>query len=144
MHRHSSGGPTTTAARLQIGELARQTGCSVETIRYYEKVGMLAPPMRAEGGYRLYGADDVRRLFFIRRARELGFQPKEVRAMLRLSDERPQPCAEVKEVAMGHLAEVRCKVADLRAMEAALEILVAKCEAGVSATCPLVDALSKV
>lgn len=144
MHRHLTGSRTASAARLQIGELARRTGCNVETIRYYEKVGMLAPPMRTEGGYRLYRADDVRRLSFIRRARELGFLPEEVRAMLRLSDEQTQPCAEVKEVAMSHLADVRSKIADLRTMEAALEILVAKCEAGLSSSCPLIETLSNI
>ena len=130
--------------RLQIGELARRTGCNIDTVRYYEKVGMIAPPMRTEAGYRLYGADDVRRLSFIRRARELGFQPEEVRAMLRLSDERSQPCAEVMGVARSHLADVRSKVADLLAMEAALEILIVKCEKGVSTLCPLIETLSNI
>lgn len=130
--------------RLQIGELSRRTGCNIDTIRYYEKVGLLAPPMRTEAGYRLYGADDVRRLSFIRRARELGFQPEEVRAMLRLSDEQSQPCAEVMGVARSHLADVRSKVADLKAMEAALENLVVKCEKGLSTTCPLIETLSEV
>ena len=136
MHRRPTGARTTGAARLQIGELARRTGCNIETIRYYEKVGMLVRPMRTEGGFRLYGPDDVRQLSFIRRARELGFSQKEVRAMLGLSDERAQPCSEVREIAMGHLADVRSKIADLLAMEAALEILVAKCEAGQSMACP--------
>lgn len=133
-----------TDVRLQIGELARRTGCNVDTIRYYEKVGMLAAPVRTEAGYRLYGADDIRRLSFIRRARELGFQPAEVRAMLRLSDEQAQPCAEVMGVARSHLADVRSKVADLRAMETALEVLVVKCEKGISTTCPLIETLSQV
>ncbi len=144
MRRYLNGLPATAAARLQIGELARRTGCNIETIRYYEKVGMLAPPMRTEGGYRLYGAGDLRRLSFIRRARELGFLPEEVRAMLRLSDEQTQPCAEVKEVAMSHLADVRSKVADLRAMEVALKILVAKCEPALATSCPLIATLSHV
>jgi MerR family mercuric resistance operon transcriptional regulator len=144
MHRHLTGSRSTGAARLQIGELARRTGCNIETIRYYEKVGVLAAPVRTEGGFRLYSADDVRRLSFIRRARELGFPLEEVRAMLRLSDERAQPCSEVKEIAIGHLADVRSKIADLRAMKAALEILVAKCEAGLPVACPLLDALSEI
>jgi len=143
MDRHLSGSRGTDV-RLQIGELARRTGCNIDTIRYYEKVGMLARPMRTEAGYRLYGADDVRRLSFIRRARELGFQPEEVRAMLRLSDEQSQPCAEVMGVARSHLADVRSKVADLQAMEATLEILVVKCEKGLSTTCPLIETLSNI
>ena len=143
MDRHSRTARVTDV-RLQIGELARRTGCNIDTIRYYEKVGMLVPPMRTEAGYRLYGDDDVRRLSFIRRARELGFQPEEVRAMLRLSDEHSQPCAEVMGVARSHLADVRSKVADLQAIEAALEILVVKCEKGLSAACPLIETLSVV
>ena len=143
MDRHLNGSRGTDV-RLQIGELARRTGCNIDTIRYYEKVGMLAPPMRTEAGYRLYGADDVRRLSFIRRARELGFQPEEVRAMLRLSDEQAQPCAEVMGVARSHLADVRSKIADLQAMEAALEILVVKCEKGLSTLCPLIETLSNI
>jgi MerR family mercuric resistance operon transcriptional regulator len=131
-----------SAARLQIGELARRTGCNVDTIRYYEKIGILASPVRTEGGFRLYSTDDVRRLSFIRRARELGFPLEEVRAMLRLSDERAQPCSEVKQIAIGHLADVRSKIADLRAMEVALEILIAKCAEGLSGICPLVEALA--
>ena len=144
MHRHLIGSRTAGVARLQIGALARRTGCNIETIRYYEKVGMLARPIRTEGGFRLYGPDEVRRLSFIHRARELGFSQKEVRAMLRLSDEEGQPCADISEVATAHLADVRSKIADLRAMEAALEILIAKCEAGLSAACPLIETLSNV
>jgi MerR family mercuric resistance operon transcriptional regulator len=144
MHRHLTGSRSTGAAQLQIGELARQTGCNIDTIRYYEKIGVLASPLRTEGGFRLYSADDVRRLSFIRRARELGFPLEEVRAMLRLSDERAQPCSEVKQIAIGHLSDVQSKIADLRAMEAALGILIAKCEQGLSVACPLVEALSNV
>lgn len=144
MHRHLTGSRAIGGAQLQIGELARRTGCNIDTIRYYEKIGVLAPPVRTEGGFRLYTLDDVRRLSFIRRARELGFRLEEVRAMLRLSEERPQPCSEVKQIAIGHLADVQSKIADLRAMEAALEILIAKCEQGVSVVCPLVETLSDV
>ena len=143
MQQHLSGSRA-KAARLQIGELARRTGCNIETIRYYEKVGMMARPSRTDAGYRLYVADDVRRLSFIRRARELGFQPAEVKAMLRLSDERERPCSEVKTVAIAHLADVRAKVADLQAMEAALETLVGQCDQGLSATCPLIETLSNL
>jgi len=129
------------AAHLPIGELSRRTGCNIETIRYYEKIGVLPPPRRTEGGHRIYGADHVRRLSFVCRARGLGFTLEEVRALLRL-DEQGQPCAEVKEVAVAHLTEVRSKVADLRAMEAALEILVSRCAEGEKSGCPLIEALA--
>jgi len=141
MHRHLTGSRSIVAG-LQIGELARRTGCKVDTIRYYEKIGVLAAPVRTEGGFRLYSAGDVRRLSFIRRARELGFPLEEVRAMLRLSDEQAQPCSEVRQIAIGHRLDVQAKIADLRAMEAALEILIAKCEQGLPGACPLVEALS--
>jgi MerR family transcriptional regulator, mercuric resistance operon regulatory protein len=128
-------------ALFAIGELSKRTGCNIETIRYYEKIGLLAAPVRTEGGHRMYGTAHLRRLSFIRRSRELGFALEEVRALLRLSDERDQPCADVKEVGVIHLADVRSKIADLRAMEAALEILVAKCADGKEPICPLIEAL---
>ncbi len=144
MHQHLTGSRSNGAPRLQIGELARRTGCNIDTIRYYEKIGVLGSPVRTEGGFRVYRTDDVRRLSFIRRARELGFPLEEVRAMLPLSDERAQPCVEVQQIAVGHLADVRSKIADLRAMEAALEILIEKCDQGLSGPCPLVEALSNL
>jgi MerR family mercuric resistance operon transcriptional regulator len=137
-----NGARTTGVARLQIGELARRTGCNIETIRFYEKTGVLAHPVRTEGGFRLYGAEDVRRLSFIRRARELGFSLDEVRAMLRLSDEQGQPCADIREVAAAHLADVRSKIADLRSMEAALASLIAQCADGTPSGCPLIETLA--
>lgn len=106
MQRHLTPSRFPATERLQIGELARRTGCNIDTIRYYEKIGVLASPMRTEGGFRVYTAGDARRLSFIRRARELGFPLEEVRAMLSLSDERAHPCAEVQQIAIGHLAEV--------------------------------------
>jgi len=141
MDRHPSDSQSPDK-RLQIGELARRTGCNIDTIRYYEKVSMLAPPIRTEAGYRLYGTDDVRRLSFIRRARELGFPLEDVRAMLRLSDGQDQPCADIRDVAIGHLADVRLKIADLRAMEAALEILISRCTSDEPTGCPLIETLT--
>jgi MerR family mercuric resistance operon transcriptional regulator len=128
--------------RLAIGQLSKRTGCNIETIRYYEKIGLLAAPARTEGGHRMYDTVHLRRLSFIRRSRELGFTLEEVRALLRLSDERDQPCADVKKVGVSHLADVRSKIADLKAMETALEILVAKCADGREPVCPLIEALS--
>src|SRR5262249_32856328 len=105
MQGHLTGSRAVRTVPLRIGELARRTGCNIATIRYYEKIGVLAPPMRTEGGFRVYSSDDVRRLTFIRRARELGFPLDEVRAMLRLSDQRAKPCAEVQQIAIGHLSD---------------------------------------
>jgi MerR family mercuric resistance operon transcriptional regulator len=139
MRQPLTGARSTGVARLQIGELARRTGCNIETIRFYEKTGVLAHPVRTEGGVRLYHTKDVQRLSFIRRARELGFSLDEVRAMLRLSDEQGQPCADIRNVAAAHLADVQSKIADLRAMEAALEILISRCAEGKPSGCPLIE-----
>lgn len=126
---------------IAIGELSRRTGCTVETIRYYERIGLLpAPPRR--GRYRDYGRDDVGRLAFVRRARELGFALEHVRALLRLAADGDQACAEVRSLAADHLADVRGKIADLRAMEKTLANSVRRCDAGESPSCPLIETLS--
>jgi len=127
--------------RIAIGRLAKHTGTNVETIRYYERMGLWTAPPRSEGGYRLYGTGHLKRLHFIRRARLLGFSIGEVRTLLRLADERKRPCAEVRAVAEEHLADVRNKIADLKTMEKVLEETVARCVAGTGSHCALIDAL---
>ena len=103
---------------IQIGELARQSGCNIETIRYYQRIGLLPAPPRSVGRYRLYDAPDVRRLAFVRRARGLGFTLDQVRALLALSTKDGRDaCCEVHDLAAAHLGEVRTKIADLRAMD---------------------------
>ena len=129
--------------RIAIGRLARHTGTSVETIRYYERVGLWAAPPRSAGGYRLYGAEHLARVNFIRRSRLLGFSIGEVRTLLRLADERKRPCAEARTVAERHLADVRKKIADLKTMEKVLKATVARCAAGPGSHCVLIDALAR-
>jgi MerR family mercuric resistance operon transcriptional regulator len=129
------------SGRIAIGRLAKQTGTNVETIRYYERLGLWPVPPRTAGGYRLYGTEHLKRLNFVRRARVLGFSIEEVRTLLRLADERKRPCAEVRVVAGAHLADVRAKLADLRAMERVLKATVARCAEGTGTHCPLIDAL---
>lgn len=125
---------------IQIGELSRRTGCNIETIRYYERIGLMpAPPRR--GRYRSYGAGDVGRLGFVRRARELGFTLDEVRALLRLAAGGEASCAEVRVLAAAHLGDVRGRIADLRRMERVLADSVRACDAGQDPGCPLIDAL---
>lgn len=131
----------TAAARFAIGTLSKRTGCNVETIRYYERAGLLTASTRSPGGYRLYGAEHPKRLTFIRRARALGFSVHEVRTLLKLADERRRPCAEVRVVAAAHLADVRSKIADLQAMERVLRKTVARCADGAGSHCPLIEAL---
>ena len=128
---------------IQIGELSRRTGCNIETIRYYERIGMVPRPPRSASRYRLYDAGDIRRLTFVRRARELGFTLDEVRALLGLStDQTEQTCSEVRELAAGHLADIRTRIADLRAMERVLADAVRRCDAGELPGCPLIEVLS--
>jgi len=124
-----------------IGSLSRRTGTKVETIRYYERIGLLPPPPRSAGGYRQYGMEHAKRLFFIRRARALGFSLDEVRTLLRLAAGHKRRCAEVRAVAETHLADVRAKIADLRAMERVLDDTVARCAKGSGYECPVIDAL---
>ncbi|MDE2580207.1 MAG: helix-turn-helix domain-containing protein [Rhodospirillales bacterium] len=130
---------------IPIGALAARTRCNIETIRFYEKIGVLPKPARTEGGHRVYGRAHVERLTFIRRARELGFTLDEVRALLQLAAASEVPCAAVKDLAAAHLAAVRTKIADLRAMQKALTGLIGQCDVrGDTADqpgCPLVEAL---
>ena len=130
-------------ARLAIGRVSQRTGTNVETIRYYERVGLLPRAPRSSGGYRLYGVEQIKRLSFIRRARALGFSIDEIRTLLRLADEHRRPCAEVRVVAEAHLSDVRAKIADLTAMERVLKETVARCARGAGSYCPMIEALSR-
>ena len=132
----SSASPRQPAA-LSIGELSRRTKVKIETIRYYERIEMLPAPPRTTNRRRVYGPAETQTLAFIRRARELGFTLDEIRALLALSGEGGRgSCAEVRELAAAHLAEIRAKIADLEAMERVLADAVERCDgrrrAGVS------------
>ncbi|MGE4218976.1 MAG: helix-turn-helix domain-containing protein [Alphaproteobacteria bacterium] len=127
---------------LQRAELARRTGCNLETIRYYEKIGMLPAPPRTAAGYRVYDEDHVSRLCFILRARELGFSIDEIRGLLGLVDSGTQTCAEVKERTERHLANVRAKIADLKRIEKVLASTAAWCSGDEVPDCPVLETLS--
>jgi MerR family mercuric resistance operon transcriptional regulator len=128
---------------ITIGGVSQRSGCNIETIRYYERIGLLPSPDR-HGRYRRYGAQDVKRLVFVRRARELGFTLDEVRALLKLSETNGAcVCDEVRAIGATHLAGVRKRIADLRAMERVLSTAIRQCDAGQQQGCPLVDALSR-
>jgi Cu(I)-responsive transcriptional regulator len=129
---------------FRIGELARLTGTKVETIRYYERLGLLPPPARTGANYRAYGLRHLERLSFVRRGRDLGFSLDEVRELLRLSDDRSQSCAEVDRIARGHLAEVERKLADLQALGTELRQLIDRCRHGTVADCRIIEALAPV
>lgn len=127
--------------RFAIGVLSKRTGCNIETIRYYERAGLLPTPGRSPGGYRLYGTDHLKRLAFVRRARALGFSIDEVRALLALADHRKRPCAEARGLAATHLEDVRAKIASLKEMERVLRDTVARCGSTKGSHCPLIEAM---
>ena len=127
---------------FQIGALARRTGVNVETIRYYEREGLLAKPQRTAGGYRAYRPQDAQRLGFIRRTRDLGFSLDEVRRLLALADQRSRSCRSVHALATEHLSDIRAKIADLRRMEKVLTAMVSECAQGTMPDCPLLEALA--
>ena len=129
------------ATRVTIGRLADMTGCHLETIRYYERIGLLRPPARSAGGHRIYAADAIARLAFIRRARELGFTLEQVRMLLRLADGGHYTCAQVRGLALDHLEDIRRKAADLRRIERALADMAARCVGGRVPRCAVMDAL---
>lgn len=135
-------GDHVSAKGLQRAELARRTGCNLETIRYYEKIGMMPDPPRTGTGYRVYDERHVSRLRFILRARELGFAIEEIRGLLDLVDGGTQTCAEVKERTERHLADVRAKIADLRRIEKALAQTASKCSGEDVPECPVLEALA--
>jgi MerR family mercuric resistance operon transcriptional regulator len=126
---------------LSIGNLSRRTGVNIETIRYFEKVGLLATPDRTEGGHRVYAERHVRTLSFIKRARELGFTPKEVRTILNLGGPGKACCDEVQQIALHHLEQVRSKMADLARLERLLAGTVERCSGGHVPDCPVIDML---
>ena len=126
---------------MQIGELARTTATKVETIRFYEKIGLLPEPGRTSANYRDYGAAHLARLSFIRRARDLGFTLDQVRELLTLSDDRNRSCAAVDTVARAHLAHIDQKIADLRALRRELDELIGQCSQGAISECRIIEAL---
>ena len=126
---------------MTIGTVSKRTGCKVETIRYYERVGLLAAPVRSSGGHRHYDHDALKRLNFILRARRLGFTLDTVRALLSLADGEGESCAEVEDIAGNHRDEVRGKLEDLAALERVLTDMVDRCRGGTMPDCPLIEAL---
>ena len=130
-----------SSERLTIGALSKQTTCNIETIRYYEKIGLMPEPDRAENGYRIYTEIHVRRLSFIRRCRELGFPSKEIATLLRLVDGGNYSCAEVRDHALAHLENIDSKIQDLRKIQKTLSTMASKCDGELVPNCPLVESL---
>lgn len=126
---------------LSIGKLGEKTGVNVETIRYYEKIGLLPEPGRTEAGYRQYGEDHLRRLHFIRRGRDLGFSIEAIRELLRLAAHPESPCEDADHMAAEHLAEVERKIEELKRLRDALNEM-ANCCGHTVAECRIIDALA--
>jgi Cu(I)-responsive transcriptional regulator len=127
---------------MNIGELARAADTKVESIRYYERIGLLPAPPRTEGNYRDYSPAHANRLSFTRRARDLGFSIEQIRALLDLADQRERSCAAVDALAREHLADVKRKLADLAALRRELDSLIGQCRHGTIAECQIIEALA--
>jgi len=127
--------------RLSIGKAAEMSGLNVETIRFYEKEGLVPEPGRTEGGHRLYSKNHVARLVFIRRSRKLGFSMTQVRQILSLVDREQVSCEAVKSIADDHIDDIRARIADLRKMERTLNELSRRCSGKDIPDCPIIDAL---
>ena len=127
---------------MKIGELANATATNVETVRYYEKISLLAPPARSASNYRSYSNEHLARLSFIRRARDLGFALEAVRELLTLSDDTGQSCEAVDQIASAHLAEVERKIDDLSALRSELTRVIGSCRHGTIADCKIIESLA--
>lgn len=126
---------------FNIGQLARAAETPTATVRYYEKIGLLPSPPRSDSNYRLYGVDDLARLRFVRRARDLGFSIEQVRSLLEFSDQHEQDCCTVDQLTEEHLAVIEQKIADLTALKGHLSKLLTSCQGGTVADCRIIDAL---
>ena len=129
------------AQHFQIGALSARSGVNIETIRYYERVGLIPAPPRTEGRQRVYDISHLKRPTFIRRSRELGFSLDQIRDLLGLVRGHDLTCAEVKTLTETHVADIRRKVKDLRKLERVLNDLAARCHGREVPDCPILEAL---
>ena len=129
--------------KYSIGQLAKESGCKVETVHYYEKIGLMPEPPRTEGGHRVFALSHVKRLNFIRRSRELGFKIEQIKDLLKFIDEPNHYCGEVRAMAMLQARAVQEKIDDLQRLQMALNEMVIKCKDSNNSIddCPIVDAL---
>jgi Cu(I)-responsive transcriptional regulator len=128
---------------MKIGELAKATGANSETIRYYERIGLLHPPERTGSNYRDYGPADVERLAFIRQARGLGFELADIRSLLSLSDQPDRDCADVDRITSEHLEAVQQKLEQLERLRSELSLMIADCRGGTISGCRILQSLGQ-
>lgn len=128
---------------MNIGEAARATGVSAKMIRYYEEAKLIAPPGRTASGYRVYGASDIHALRFIRRARDLGFTVEQIAALMELWRDRSRASADVKRLALQHVAELEAKRREIDSMARALTQLAETCHGDHRPDCPILDELAQ-
>jgi len=129
-------------AKLTIGRLARDSGCKVPTIRYYEKIGLMPAPARTAGNQRVYTPRHLDRLMFIRHSRDLGFTLDDIRELIELSAHPKQPCAQADEIARRHLDGVRDRIKRLRSLEAELERMAGHCTGTTVEQCRVIETLA--
>jgi MerR family transcriptional regulator, mercuric resistance operon regulatory protein len=131
------------AVELSIGELSERTGCPIETIRYYERAGVLRAPPRTASGRRVYGDAHVRQLNFARRARDLGFSLERIRQLMRLAEQPQEARSGARAIAQAHLTEVQQRMIELQRMVGELEGVLAQCASGAGPDCPILSALAE-
>lgn len=127
---------------MQIGDLSKATSVNIETIRYYERIGLLPAPARQSNGRRTYAERDARRLAFIRHARDLGFDLGDVRTLLALQEQPEASCEEATVIARAQLEAVECRITKLQSLKAELSRMVRECKPGLVAECRVIEALS--
>lgn len=127
---------------MNIGEASKASGVSSKMIRYYEQISLINPPHRTESSYRTYGGNDVHTLQFIRRARDLGFSVEQMRTLLALWQDRSRASADVKAVALEHVAELERKAAAIHAMMKTLKYLASHCHGDDRPECPIIDEIA--
>jgi MerR family mercuric resistance operon transcriptional regulator len=124
-----------------IGEMSKLTGVNIETVRYYERISIMPKPDRTNGGNRQYNRDQLKRLSFIKRCRDLGFSLDEIRALLEMVDRHDFTCGEVHGMTISHLTNVEKKLADLKRLKQSLKKMASECSKGDVPECPIIDTL---
>lgn len=126
---------------MKISEAAASSGCHLETIRYYERMGLMPKPHRTSSGYREYSGDEVDRLRFITRSRDLGFSLDEIRSLLRLESDATLSCGEIDTIAREHLADIRSKIRELNRIAQELDRTIGACSGGARGQCSILATL---